>query len=50
MQIVNLLIVMAIWWPFIRIMDKQYYEQENHDKQDENPLIEETNEKTNKAL
>lgn len=50
LQIVNLLIVMAIWWPFIRIMDKQYYEQENHDKQDENPLLDEKNEKTDKAL
>ncbi len=28
MQIVNLLIVMAIWWPFLKIIDKNYYESE----------------------
>ncbi len=26
MQIFNLFVVMAIWWPFLKILDKQYYE------------------------
>ncbi|MBU5266991.1 PTS cellobiose transporter subunit IIC [Virgibacillus proomii] len=29
LQAVNLLVVMAIWWPFLKIMDKSYYEKEN---------------------
>jgi PTS system cellobiose-specific IIC component len=28
LQLVNLLIVMAIWWPFLKILDKNYYENE----------------------
>lgn len=28
LQIVNLAIVMAIWWPFLKILDKNYYENE----------------------
>ena len=32
LQIVNLLIVMAIWWPFLKIMDKNYYENEKAKK------------------
>jgi PTS system cellobiose-specific IIC component len=31
MQIVNLFVVMAIWWPFLKILDKQYYEREKGD-------------------
>lgn len=29
LQIFNLLVVMAIWWPFLKIIDKSYYEKEN---------------------
>ena len=28
LQLVNLLIVMAIWWPFLKVLDKNYYEKE----------------------
>ncbi|MGX9929915.1 PTS cellobiose transporter subunit IIC [Virgibacillus salarius] len=28
LQAVNLVIVIAIWWPFLKIMDKSYYEKE----------------------
>src|SRR5699024_529016 len=28
LQAVNLAIVMVIWWPFLKVMDKQYYEGE----------------------
>ncbi|REJ15680.1 MAG: PTS cellobiose transporter subunit IIC [Caldibacillus debilis] len=28
LQIFNLLVVMAIWWPFLKIIDKSYYEKE----------------------
>ena len=28
LQIFNLLVVMAIWWPFLKILDKQVYEKE----------------------
>lgn len=28
LQLVNLLIVMVIWWPFLKILDKNYYENE----------------------
>ncbi|MFB6468393.1 PTS cellobiose transporter subunit IIC [Cytobacillus sp. Hz8] len=28
LQLVNLLVVMAIWWPFLKILDKNYYETE----------------------
>lgn len=28
LQIFNLFVVMAIWWPFLKILDKQYYERE----------------------
>ncbi|MBE6184370.1 PTS cellobiose transporter subunit IIC [Bacillus ginsengihumi] len=28
LQAVNLLVVMAIWWPFLKILDKNYYENE----------------------
>ncbi|MEK4384087.1 PTS cellobiose transporter subunit IIC [Aeribacillus sp. FSL K6-2848] len=28
LQIFNLLVVMAIWWPFLKIIDKKYYEEE----------------------
>ncbi|MGA8942713.1 MAG: PTS cellobiose transporter subunit IIC [Thermoactinomyces sp.] len=28
LQIVNLLVVMGIWWPFLKILDKNYYENE----------------------
>ncbi|WP_244275451.1 PTS cellobiose transporter subunit IIC [Oceanobacillus kimchii] len=28
LQAVNLLIVMGIWWPFLKILDKNYYENE----------------------
>lgn len=28
LQAVNLLVVMVIWWPFLRILDKNYYETE----------------------
>ena len=31
MQIFNLFVVMAIWWPFLKILDKQYYEREKGD-------------------
>lgn len=30
LQIFNLLVVMAIWWPFLKIIDKSYYEKENN--------------------
>jgi PTS system cellobiose-specific IIC component len=26
LQAVNIVIVLMIWWPFLRIMDKQFYE------------------------
>lgn len=29
LQIVNLLVVMGIWWPFLKILDKNYYENEH---------------------
>ncbi|UFT99149.1 PTS cellobiose transporter subunit IIC [Radiobacillus kanasensis] len=29
MQAINIVIVFVIWWPFLKIMDKQYYENEN---------------------
>lgn len=29
LQLFNMLIVFIIWWPFLKIMDKQYYENEN---------------------
>lgn len=28
LQIFNLLVVMAIWWPFLKVLDKNYYETE----------------------
>lgn len=28
LQLINLLIVMGIWWPFLKILDKSYYENE----------------------
>ncbi len=28
LQIVNLIVVMGIWWPFLKIIDKSYYEHE----------------------
>lgn len=28
LQIFNLLVVMGIWWPFLKILDKSYYEKE----------------------
>jgi len=28
LQLVNLLVVMGIWWPFLKILDKNYYENE----------------------
>jgi cellobiose PTS system EIIC component len=28
LQVVNMAIVFVIWWPFLKVMDKQYYENE----------------------
>lgn len=28
MQLVSMVVVFVIWWPFLKVMDKQYYEQE----------------------
>ncbi|MDL4839507.1 PTS cellobiose transporter subunit IIC [Aquibacillus rhizosphaerae] len=28
LQLVNIAIVLVIWWPFLKVMDKQYYENE----------------------
>lgn len=28
LQLVNLIVVMLIWWPFLKVMDKNYYEKE----------------------
>lgn len=30
LQFVNLLVVMGIWWPFLKILDKNYYENEKN--------------------
>lgn len=30
LQMVNLLVVMIIWWPFLKILDKNYYENEKN--------------------
>lgn len=30
MQLINIVIVFVIWWPFLKIMDKQYYENEKN--------------------
>lgn len=32
LQIFNLLVVIAIWWPFLKLLDKNYYESEKSDK------------------
>lgn len=32
LQAVNILIVFMIWWPFLRIMDKQFYEAEKEEE------------------
>ncbi|WP_018923957.1 PTS cellobiose transporter subunit IIC [Salsuginibacillus kocurii] len=31
MQVVSMVIVFMIWWPFLKVMDKQYYEQEKEE-------------------
>lgn len=31
LQAVNMLVVMMIWWPFLRILDKNYYETEREE-------------------
>lgn len=36
LQAVNLVIVMIIWWPFLKVMDKQYYEGEKSAENKEN--------------
>lgn len=32
LQLVNLIVVMLIWWPFLKVMDKNYYEKEKKEK------------------
>ncbi|BAM48381.1 PTS system beta-glucoside-specific enzyme IIC component [Amphibacillus xylanus NBRC 15112] len=32
MQLINMVIVFTIWFPFLKIMDKQYYENERSEK------------------
>lgn len=32
LQLVNLIVVMLIWWPFLKVMDKNYYEKEKAEK------------------
>ncbi|MBP1969233.1 PTS system cellobiose-specific IIC component [Virgibacillus natechei] len=32
LQLVNILVVMAIWWPFLKLLDKNYYESEKSAK------------------
>lgn len=32
LQLVNLIVVMLIWWPFLKVLDKNYYEKEKKEK------------------
>ncbi|WP_100010067.1 PTS cellobiose transporter subunit IIC [Lentibacillus sediminis] len=32
LQVFNLIVVMLIWWPFLKILDKNYYEREKKEK------------------
>ncbi|GGB60529.1 PTS cellobiose transporter subunit IIC [Virgibacillus dakarensis] len=35
LQAFNLVVVMGIWWPFLKILDKSYYESEKNDKKND---------------
>ncbi|WP_026568768.1 PTS cellobiose transporter subunit IIC [Sediminibacillus sp. JSM 1682029] len=39
LQLVNIAVVFVIWWPFLKIMDKQYYENENSAEEQRNETV-----------